>query len=326
MSKPTFSIIVPVYNTERYLRPCLDSILAQTYTDFEAIIVDDGSNDGSAAICKEYSERDNRFSYYRKENGGVSSARNLGIEKARGEWLLFIDSDDVLPLDALQIYNGMCSEEGVSLCMGTYVRDSFEPKDCYKERGTFEQLLTRERIMELMFLMNKYGYQGYVWNKVFRRSVVRDNKIRFDTAIYFNEDRLFCVEYISSMTGMARFTSRPVYRYYVRRSGTIGSSSVNYNPNLITDYDSSVTILRLLKRHGFSIAVQKLGKDRIIDSYDIIRHSMNALRYEFANEKIAALRERTISLVGLRHYIGYRIRRFLSKQCYNLFGKRIYIR
>lgn len=326
MNKPTFSIIVPVYNTEAYLRPCLDSIVAQTYADFEVIMVDDGSDDGSAAICKEYTESDNRFSYYFKENGGVSSARNVGIEKARGEWLFFIDSDDTLMLDTLHIYNEMCCKEGVSLGMGTYVRDSFEPKYRYREKCSFELLLDRERIMELMFLTNKYGYQGYVWNKVFRRSVIHEKNIHFDTAVCFNEDRLFCVEYICMMPGKARFTSRPVYNYYVRRSGTVGGASVNYNPNLITDYDSSVTMLRLLVSNSFSAKVQKLGKDRIIDSYDIIRHSMTALHYEFAAEKIKALRERTINLVGLRYYIGYRIRRFLSRQCYNVFRKRVYIR
>lgn len=326
MSKPTFSIIVPVYNTELYLRSCLDSIAAQTYTDFEVIMIDDGSEDGGAAICKEYSGRDNRFSYYVQENGGVSSARNAGIGKARGEWLLFVDSDDELPLDALQIYKEMCSEENVSLCMGTYVCESYEPKDCYKESRKFKKTLGREQIMELMFLTYEHNYQGYVWNKVFRRDMIEEHHLRFDCAVCFNEDRLFCVEYICMMKGKALFTSVPVYRYYRRQSGVMGGLSVDYNPNLITDFDSSVTILRRLQDNGFPLSVLRLGKDRIIDSYDIIRHSMTAKRYEFAAEKIAALRERTVGLVGLRYYIGYRIRRFLSKQYYNVFRRRIYVR
>ena len=91
---PLISIIVPVYNVEDYIRPCLDSILAQTYTNFEAILVDDGSKDGSGSVCDEYAEKDSRFIVVHKENGGVSSARNKGLEIAKGEYIAFVDSDD----------------------------------------------------------------------------------------------------------------------------------------------------------------------------------------------------------------------------------------
>jgi glycosyltransferase involved in cell wall biosynthesis len=95
-NKPTISIIVPVYNTEKYLRRCLDSIVAQTFKDYECIIVDDGSTDGSAAICDEYEKKDSRFKVLHKENEGVSAARNVGIEYAEGEFITFVDSDDYL--------------------------------------------------------------------------------------------------------------------------------------------------------------------------------------------------------------------------------------
>ena len=88
------SIIIPIYNGERYLYQCLESIQMQGYTDFEVLMIDDGSTDGSAGICMEFAERDSRFRYKHKENGGVSSARNVGIEESTGEWLLFVDADD----------------------------------------------------------------------------------------------------------------------------------------------------------------------------------------------------------------------------------------
>ena len=322
----TFSIIIPVYNTEKYLRNCLDSIAAQTYADFEAIVIDDGSDDGSAVICKEYVERDSRFSYYYKENGGVSSARNAGIDIAQGEWLLFVDSDDLLLPDSLATFVKMCSNTGTDMAMGTYVLDSYVPKECFKESQTFELTLDRNAVMELMFLTHRYNYHGYVWNKVFKTSIIKENKLRFDTAIYFNEDRLFCVEYICKMNGNAHFSSLPVYHYYKRQSGAMGSIALRYNHNLMTDYDSSVTILRLLQTNGFPKSIIRLGYDRLIDSYDIIRHAMKNMRYEYADEKIEALRERTIAAVGRHFYIGCRIRRFLSKQYYNVFKKRIYLR
>lgn len=94
MKSPTVSIIVPVYNVEKYLRICLDSILAQTFTDWECILVDDGSTDKSGEICDEFVQRDPRFRSFHKRNGGVSSARNMGLAEVRGEWVTFMDSDD----------------------------------------------------------------------------------------------------------------------------------------------------------------------------------------------------------------------------------------
>ena len=90
------SVIVPIYNSEKYLKRCVDSILSQTFSDFELLLVDDGSTDGSGSICDEYSVKDSRVRVFHKENGGVSSARNLGLDNARGEWITFVDSDDYL--------------------------------------------------------------------------------------------------------------------------------------------------------------------------------------------------------------------------------------
>lgn len=91
---PKISVIVPVYNTEKYLHRCIDSILAQTFTDFELLLIDDGSKDNSGTICDEYAAKDSRVRVFHKENGGVSSARNLGLDNAKGEWISFVDSDD----------------------------------------------------------------------------------------------------------------------------------------------------------------------------------------------------------------------------------------
>lgn len=326
MNVPTFSVIIPVHNMERHLRDCLDAICGQTCRDFEAILVDDGSTDGSAAICREYAERDARFRYHYKENGGVSAARNAGIEMARGEWLLFADSDDLLLPDSLAVFARLCAADGVTLCMGTYIMDSFVPKDCFAERRTFELALDRHSMMELMFRTDRYGYQGYIWNKVFRRDIVQSGHLHFDTSVYFNEDRLFCVEYICRMTGKAIFSSLPVYRYIKRESGTVGAAYVSFNPRLLTDYESSVTILRLLERNGFPMSVIRLGKDRLIDSYDLIRHNMRAVRYERYEQEKAALCKRTKATVGRWFYACYRVRLFLSRQYYNVFRRRIYIR
>lgn len=94
MKQPTISVIVPVYNTEKYLGECVQSILNQIFTDFELLLIDDGSTDQSGAICDTYALQDKRVKVFHKENGGVSSARNMGLDEARGEWIVFVDSDD----------------------------------------------------------------------------------------------------------------------------------------------------------------------------------------------------------------------------------------
>ena len=102
-TSPTISVIIPVYNTEMYLRRCIDSVLAQTYQDFELLLIDDGSKDSSGAICDEYAAKDARVRVFHKENGGVSSARNLGLDNARGEWVTFVDSDDYIEKKLSQV-------------------------------------------------------------------------------------------------------------------------------------------------------------------------------------------------------------------------------
>ena len=99
--KPAVSVIVPVYNTEKYLEECIQSVLNQSFTDFELLLIDDGSTDQSGLICDKYAKKDNRIRVFHKINGGVSSARNLGLDNAKGEWITFVDSDDCLKPDYL---------------------------------------------------------------------------------------------------------------------------------------------------------------------------------------------------------------------------------
>ena len=101
---PKISVIVPVYNTEKFLQRCIDSVLAQTYQDFELLLIDDGSKDSSDTICDEYAAQDTRVKVFHKENGGVSSARNVGLDNARGEWITFVDSDDYIEENYLQTF------------------------------------------------------------------------------------------------------------------------------------------------------------------------------------------------------------------------------
>lgn len=131
--KPAVSVIVPVYKVEKYLRACIDSILAQTFTDFELILVDDGSPDNCGAICDEYRSRDERIIVIHKENGGVTAARRDGVDRSRGEWVMFVDSDDKLYEDALSSLLPFTKSIDVDLVEGgRSTHDEFEKnrEDC----------------------------------------------------------------------------------------------------------------------------------------------------------------------------------------------------
>ena len=125
MENELISIVVPIYNVENYLRMCLDSIQNQTYQNFECLLINDGSSDNSADICREYLAKDARFRYFEKENGGSSSARNFGIERSEGEYVTFVDSDDWLEHDALQLLYDALKKENADISIGRY--------NCYDE-------------------------------------------------------------------------------------------------------------------------------------------------------------------------------------------------
>lgn len=122
------SIIIPVYNTEQYLRDCLSSVLAQTFADFEAIVVNDGSTDGSAAIIRDFAKRDNRFTIVEQQNKGLSEARNAGLKVARGQWITFVDSDDMVAPDFLQVLTDAAKEAQADIACCGKSSSGTEPK------------------------------------------------------------------------------------------------------------------------------------------------------------------------------------------------------
>lgn len=186
---PKISVIVPVYNVEKYLHRCIDSILAQTFADFELLLVDDGSKDASGSICDEYSEKDCRVRVFHKENGGVSSARNMGLDYARGEWITFVDSDDWISPDCLNEYFKHFDKDADLYIQGFKDNEGHTMflKEQYWEG---EGIACRLQCLETLQLM------GFVWNKLFRTAIIKDNKIRFDEKITMIEDLLFVYHYL----------------------------------------------------------------------------------------------------------------------------------
>ena len=188
MTNPLISIIVPVYNVEDYLRQCLDSIIAQTYTEWEAILVDDGSTDRSGEICDEYAKKDSRCKVYHLSNGGVSRARNYGIKQACTDWFTFMDSDDWIEPSLFEVLADKLSTNNVDCVKWGFHRDYTYgqktvvlPKEVVTVEGAESYRISERR------------YDAYVWNTLYKRELI--GNIQFDVSINWCEDHIFTTEY-----------------------------------------------------------------------------------------------------------------------------------
>lgn len=209
---PKISIIVPVYNAEQYLRRCIDSILNQSFTDFELILIDDGSKDKSSDICDEYAAKDSRVRIFHKENGGVSSARNVGLDDSCGEWVAFVDADD-------EIEDGYLN-----------IRKSFENSDVIQKPYIIvnNNNETKINIQNSRLLKNKDSIFRYyvqkrnnaLWDKLIKRSVIGND--RFNTIVTIGEDFLFFLCILPKVKAWA-FDNTGAYRYFVREGSAMQS-------------------------------------------------------------------------------------------------------
>ena len=201
------SVIIPVYNVEKYLRKCLDSLVNQTFKDFEVILVNDGSTDSSQSIIDEYKGKYPFIKSFTKENGGMSSARNLGLDNAVGEYIAFVDSDDYVEIFFLEkLYNrAIETESDVVIC--DYYGLNEEEKRYFKCHMLFSPEEKREYLLS----------PPMVWNKLIKKSVM--DKIRFKEGIFY-EDLDICMRLLPLINKIS-FVDEPLYNYYIQHSGSI---------------------------------------------------------------------------------------------------------
>ena len=249
-STPFLSVIVPVYNVEPYLAECLDSILAQTFTDFEVLLIDDGSTDGSSALCDKYAGKDRRVRCFHKENGGHMSARQSGFRKAAGEYIAFVDSDDWIDP---AMYQRMCScaiesDPDIVCCNYTAVtpekrieRQDVCPPGFYNRKQLEEQVWPRMLFSGHFF---HYGVSPSLCNKLFRKSLLEKYLFQVPLSLKLGEDGLVvygCLLEASS----ACFLSEPFY--YYRSSGsslthTMDGGRLAENRLLFDTYDKLIDL------------------------------------------------------------------------------------
>ena len=218
------SIIIPVYNAEKYLRRCIESIIAQTYGDWEMILVNDGSKDGSLAICQEYAAKDKRIKVIDKSNGGPSSARNKGLENAQGEFVYFMDADDWIETKFLEIFvrngikdayetrqrhyeNEYCDYDIIFQGFVRELADGRKEKSFAMDADT--SVMPKEEIVCRLYKEHVYGW---AWCKVFRREIIDKYHLCFDESLRLWEDELFTSEFLK-YAGSVRTVKSHLYHY-----------------------------------------------------------------------------------------------------------------
>lgn len=304
---PTLTVVVPVYNVAPFLRDCMDSLLAQGFESFEILLVDDGSTDGSGEICDAYAAKDSRVRVIHKENGGVSSARNLALKHAQGDWITFVDSDDELFPDGLRELVGGISDE-VDLVMLGILKSSEWEKGASLPHGE-GRILSREEVMFSMFTGTDTCYQGYSVAKLYRRNLIEEHHLAFDPGIAIKEDTLFIVQYLCLSDKKVYVSDTPVYYYIIRESSAMESLKGSYNPKYLTSFEAIVRMNRLVgDAFPDNRQLRYISRDELMNRVYRIKDHM-LVHDAMDKETVSRLNKRAFREVGIVHYLDYQFRR-----------------
>ena len=210
MKQPKFSVIIPIYKAEKHLKRCIDSIQCQTFTNFELILVNDGSPDNSGTICDEYAKKDSRIKVIHKENGGASDARNRGLDIASGELICFVDSDDHIDCNYLEIF----MEKDADMVVQGFFRNDLDEsrEDQYKpiEEGDF----STGDIDKFIEIICNADNIGYLYTRSFKREIIEKNNFRLNTKFELREDQEFILRYMLACKTFATI-NKGAYHYDV---------------------------------------------------------------------------------------------------------------
>ena len=289
MSNPFVSVIVPVYNVERYLPRCIESILGQTYTNFELILIDDGTPDRSGIICDRYAEKDSRIRVIHKENGGVSTARNAGIDAARGEWITFIDSDDWVSDKYLEILVGPLNKEKYDIVVAEFEYHHFKIlKRIGEERSIDISSINNENVFGAICKME---FSGPCF-KLFSMEIIKLYNLSFPENVAVAEDAIFVKSYLKFCTKI--YVAAHIVYYYNRLNNfsvTVNNpyfeERIDWDTQYIDTYIDTLSTLgveeQLIQKE---ISKQALG---LFSTH--VRSVINSFGKKEAEEKIEKLAE-----------------------------------
>ena len=301
------SVIIPVYNTEQYLSRCIESVLGQSFDDFELLLIDDGSADGSEAICDKYAEKDSRVRVFHKENGGVSSARNLGLNEAKGDWICFVDSDDELLYEGVQtMVNGI--SDAVDMVMAGY--EVYDDKGVlsYSVETRKEKRISAEMAVKEMYKPTDYRYQGYICSKLLRRSIIKEARLSFAEDVFFNEDRLFIVGFIVASGRNVLYTTVPVYKYFERLDGVMMTLRKGFNLKFVTDMEAQIRMREIVRSRFENEELFGLADYEVYKSFRRIIGMMKEFDHKDYKLK-SKLNIRLVKSIGIRAFLKFEMQR-----------------
>lgn len=300
---PKISIIVPVYNAETYLLNCLNSIQAQTYSDYEVILVDDGSCDKSLLAIESFRSNDCRFQLYHQSHRGVSSARNVGLKYATGDFVCFVDADDqIAPTYIEDLYAAIDSQ--VDSSMGGFKRiDLLSHEECeVVPRKKTESL---EENLLGFYDANSKDWQRYMVNRMFKMSIIQKNDLHFNEEIHYKEDGLFLVQYLCASNGRVGCVDKVLYYYYRNTTGAMSKTWHSFDPKIITNLEAHRQIIETIQQRNVPEAVLLKAKGQA-------KAACNWILQMMWKSKVLQLSLLTriegimISILGIREYLSWR--------------------
>jgi len=268
MSEPLISVIVPVYDMEKYLDECVVSILGQTYSNFELVLVDDGSKDSSGAMIDAWGKKDDRVIAIHKPNGGISSARNRGIDIAKGEYLVFVDSDDYVAPEYLEVLLQTAKDANADMAMcGMYAL--FQDECCRASSMPMEtQIFTSQKYMERFYINT--GFFSVVWNKIYKKKLF--DTVRFSEG-RINEDTIITPQLVAQ-TNKVAYIAEPLY-FYRQRKGSIMHFEKKEQGilNLLHIYEELIQQHEQKKEEHLCRLAQKVYLNKSFEQFSNIRKS-----------------------------------------------------
>ena len=250
---PLVSIIVPVYNTkECYLFKCIKSLTLQDYINIEIILVDDGSNEITAEFCDNLALKNDKIKVFHKTNGGVSSARNLGLEKAEGEYILFVDSDDWVDTDYVSTLLNAIQNYNADMAIAKFYYEPTSAMSSIKEFST--QIFNNNELVFNIVSSDQIG--GFLWNKIFKAKLI---KSKLDTNLHYCEDLDFVLNY-AKLVETAVFIDKQIYHYF-KNEGSITAFG-NYNYKVLSIFTAYDKIIRLYSNNKKIISILYANKLR----------------------------------------------------------------
>mgnify|MGYP004514951015 CR=1 FL=1 len=310
------SVIVPVYNVEPYLKKCISSILCQTYKELEVIIVDDGSTDDSLSICKKFECSDNRVKVFHQENAGVSAARNFALEIMSGSYVLFVDADDWIESNMVEILVNELKKDKLSdvvFCGYKEIEDSTNKVLKSINPDSLGRVKKEDGVAEIFGI-----YSTMLWNKLFRTTLL-EKKVLFDQSLKIGEDELWMVEVLKNCRSII-LIGEALYNYRYRFTGV--SKDFTISDARMTDYESQKKVLQAIADYHSDYLTQCAQKrlyytgqkimkiayyERRYDIYEMIDHEIEEARnvwFEQHSNKLGKIRRKFVEMMMRKRVPG----------------------